>query len=129
MLPYYSTLITAQLVDVSTNEPIGSAHVYAKNRQPEGVTTSANGYFSLAVNPFETIVFSHVSYGVHEFRADQIGNIVYIQSDNVLDEVVVDGNPKKPKSNYILAKILTGLSLAALAIAAATREKPQKVNL
>ena len=112
--------VEGTLIDFATGKPIEGANVYVKQDPKTGSATTAKGSFSLQANPHHTIVFSHQSYGVEEWTAQDVGSTVYMaEKANQLDEVVITNQPKTKWLKY------AGFGLLGLLIIAGLTRKKQ----
>jgi len=46
-------------------QPLSGAHVYKPSHRESGTVTDASGFFSIPVNPGDSIMISHISYNAH----------------------------------------------------------------
>ena len=53
--------VSGKVMDADSLTPIGSVYIYVPN-QDAGAISNENGFFSIQINPSDTLVFSAVNY-------------------------------------------------------------------
>jgi len=101
-VPHFEkVVITGRVLDAN-NQPVSGATVSVKGGT-KGVTTDAEGNFSIEVEKGDVLLISYVGYATQELIADQTKtlNLVLSPSDKALEEVVVTALGIKKEKNKI----------------------------
>ncbi len=72
-----SLLLAGKVIDADSLRPLPSVHIYILNGE-DGTITNKNGFFSIRMNPSDTLIFSAVSYQTRQY---------------VLPDSLKEGNP------------------------------------
>lgn len=103
------SMLTGWVIDAKTKETLPEVHVINK-RSHKGTLTNGDGYFEIALQWGDTIIFSNIAYQYFHF--------VYRDSSTALTEVVIS----MEEQNYLLSEVaVTGYKL--------TTNKPRAVPL
>jgi len=103
-------IVTGTVTSKSTNEHLQGVSVTGKNKT---VVTDANGNFSIAAAPGETITFSYVGMNAQSLKvtnATQNANIVMVEGVADLNQVVVTGYKSERKVDLTGAVSVVNLS-------------------
>ena len=92
--------VTGNVTDASNGEPVPFASVHLKGTMT-GVSTDADGHYSLTVPADGVLVFSSIGYTTKEVAvASRTVIDVAMESDNVLDETIVVAYGTATKSSF-----------------------------
>lgn len=94
--------ISGRVTDADSNLPIESASISVKGKS-RGVTTNANGDFSLDVPTGSTLVITSVGYERQEIAASSSLTINLVKEANNLSDVVVVGYGTQKRGNITSA--------------------------
>ena len=106
------------VVKDASGEPLIGATVMIKGTSI-GVSTDADGAFSINTEPGNTLVVSYVGYTTRELKAENGMNVILNSSSEALDELVVVGYGTQKKVN------LTG-AVATVDVAKQLEGRPQQ---
>jgi TonB-linked SusC/RagA family outer membrane protein len=105
--------VTGQVIDLD-GKPVSGVTVMVKGTAGN-VITDANGRYKVMATPEQTVVFTHISFGIQEVKVGTRPSIdvTLLKADNQLDDVIIIGYGTQRQRNITGSVVNVNLSRLA----------------
>lgn len=93
------TIVASGVITDSAGEPLPGVSVVEKGKPTNGIMTDVDGNFSFRVNPGATLEISYIGFEKQEVKAAANLKIIMVESEKMLEDVVVVGYGVQKKVN------------------------------
>jgi TonB-linked SusC/RagA family outer membrane protein len=102
--------VTGQVTDID-GKPVAGVTVVVKGTAGN-VITDANGRYKVMATPEQTIIFTHISFGIQEAKVGtrESVDVTLLKTDNQLDDVIVIGYGTQRQKNVTGSVVNVNLS-------------------